>query len=120
MCSDFLVSDSTSPFFELSESEWELAIRTYPSLLETSDVSYLPRTCTGSMIPGVDGYFNNETILSQFERLFQMLQFKEEFHIPVKHDIEVLVDNATTHTAVDIKLDDFRCVPYFFYLMIYY
>ncbi|RNA08231.1 hypothetical protein BpHYR1_003934 [Brachionus plicatilis] len=26
----------------------------------------------------------------------------------IKHDIEVVVDNATTHTALTVKLDDFR------------
>ena len=40
-----------------------------------------------------------KTVLNQFERLFQMLQFKNDFNSPVKHQIEIVVDNARTHTA---------------------
>jgi hypothetical protein len=108
MCSGFLVSHPSSPFFTLSESEWNEAVKKYPSLSEESEVSYLERSCTGTMIPGQDNYFDNLTILSQFERLFQMLEFKKEYHVPFRHDFEVLVDNATTHTAVTLKLNDFR------------
>ena len=108
MCSDFLVPHPSFPFFELSESEWEKAILKYPSLTETSVIKYQSRTFSGSIIPGQDGYLDNQKILSQFERLFQMIEFKHEFNFPVKHDIEVVVDNATTHTALTVKLDDFR------------
>ena len=59
MCSDFLVQHPSFPFFELSESEWEKAILKYPSLTETSVIKYQIRTCSGSIIPGQDGYLNN-------------------------------------------------------------
>lgn len=108
MCSDFLVQHPNFPFFELSESEWEKAIIKYPSLKESSVIKYQSKTCSGSIIPGQDGYLDNAKILSQFERLFQMIEFKQEFNHPVKHDVEVVVDNATTHTALTVKLDDFR------------
>jgi hypothetical protein len=55
---------------------------------------YEDKSCTGSFQPGAENYFCSETILCQFERLFQMLEFKEAFNIPVKHDIEIAVDNC--------------------------
>lgn len=108
MYSDFLVDHPSSPFFKLSDHEWSQAIVKYPSLIEPGVIFYEKNSCTASIQPGKEGYFNNETILSQFERLFQMLEFKTDFNHPVKHDIEVLVDNATTHTTLTVKLDDFR------------
>ncbi len=57
---------------------------------------------------GQEGYFDNESILNQFERLFQMLEFKSEFIFPIKHDIEIVVDNARTHSAQEFHLHDFR------------
>lgn len=110
MVSDFLVVHPNSPFFSLTEDEWKLAVETYPSLLEYSGINYEPRTCTGSIIPGQNGYFDSETLLSQFERLFQMLEFKKKYNIPIKHDIEVLVDNARTHTALTINIDNLRYI----------
>ena len=44
---------------------------------------------------GVDSYFDNSVILFQFERLFKLLEFKGEYR---NHTIEILVDNATTHS----------------------
>lgn len=43
-----------------------------------------------------DGYFDNETILKQFERLFKMLKYKRVMKNTKKM---VLVDNARTHSA---------------------
>lgn len=43
-----------------------------------------------------DGYFDNEIILKQFERLFILLKFKTIFK---NHKIVLIVDNARTHTA---------------------
>ena len=40
-----------------------------------------------------------------------MLEFKEAFNIPVRHDIEILVDNARTHTAQVVNMYDFRLHP---------
>lgn len=108
MISDFLVAHPSSPFFRLNDEEWSRAIEKYPSLNETCVINYEKNSWTGSIFPGKDGYFDNDTILAQFERLFQMLEFKTEFNHPIKHDIEILVDNATTHTAAEVKIDDFR------------
>ena len=60
------------------------------------------------MIPGTDGYFDNDCILRQFERLFMMLEFKKDFNHPVKHDIEIVVDNSRTHTKMEVNINDFR------------
>ena len=48
--------------------------------------------------------FDNDTILCQFEHLFQLLQFKEEYH---GHDIEVVVDYARTHSTGEYSINDF-------------
>jgi len=68
-------------------------------------VNYLERTATASINIGIDGYFDNDTVLSQFERLFQMLQFKEDYK---NHQIEIIVDNARTHTTKAYSLSDFN------------
>lgn len=105
MVSDFLVEHPSGPFFELSEQEWKLATEKYKALTENSGVNYLNRTATASINIGTDSYFDNETILSQFERLFQMLEFKQAYK---DHQVEVVVDNARTHTAKMYSLQDFR------------
>ena len=50
-----------------------------------------------------DCYFDNDSILFQFERLFKMLKFKTELF---GHKLEILVDNARTHSSklYDINL----------------
>ena len=40
-----------------------------------------------------------------------MLEFKKEYHFPVKHTIEIIVDNARTHTAQLVNINDFRLNP---------
>jgi hypothetical protein len=40
-----------------------------------------------------------------------MIEFKTVFHHPVKHDIEIIVDNARTHTAQVVNINDFRLHP---------
>ena len=36
-----------------------------------------------------------------------MLEFKEELNQPVKHDIEIVVDNERTHTAQAVNINEF-------------
>ena len=108
MVSDFLEAHPSGPFFLLNESEWNKAIRKYPGLLVEDDCSYIERTCSAGMIPGQDGYFDNGCILRQFERLFQMIEFKTEFSTPVRHDIEIIVDCSRNHTKMDLNINDFR------------
>jgi hypothetical protein len=111
MVSDFLVAHPSGPFFSLNETEWSKCVATYPSILEFNGVNYIERTCTGSIQPGQDNYFSSETVLNQFERLFQMLQFKNDFNSPVKHQIEIVVDNARTHTAQLVNIKEFCLKP---------
>ncbi len=116
MVSDWLVAHPSGPYFCLDENEWAMAIVAFPSLLNNNGVNYEPRSCTGSIIPGQEGYFDNDTILDQFERLFQMIQFKKAFNSIPKPNIEIVVDNARTHTAQTININDFRSVIIGFYL----
>lgn len=104
MVSDFLVAHPSGPFFSLSESEFRRASKRYPALSVDNDLNYVERSATAGINVGYDAYFDNETILLQFERLFQMLPFKTEYK---GHDIEVLVDNARTHSAKEFSLNDF-------------
>ncbi len=79
MVSDFLVQHPSGPFFELTENEWKSATEKYKSLNLRGDVNYLERTATASINIGTDAYFDNDTILGQLERLFQLLEFKEDY-----------------------------------------
>jgi len=108
MVSDLLIAHPSCPFFYLNEEEWKDAIKKYPSLLESHGIKYEDRSCIGSIVSGQDGYYDNKSILNQFERLFQMLQFKKEFNFPIKHEFEIVVDNARTHTAQNINIKHFR------------
>ncbi|CAF1409850.1 unnamed protein product [Didymodactylos carnosus] len=104
MISDFLVHHPSGPFFELSEDEWKQAVAKYKSLNDDADVNYIRRTATASINIETDAYFDNDKILSQFERLFQMLEFKQEYK---NNQIEIIVDNARTHTAKAYSLHNF-------------
>jgi len=104
MISDFLVQHPTSCFFRLSEGEWGDAIKTFPELLDDNGLRYERNSATVSAFLGTDPYFDNSIILLQFERLFKMLKFKKDYF---NHDIEVLVDNARTHTAKPFSINDF-------------
>ncbi|CAF2138799.1 unnamed protein product [Rotaria magnacalcarata] len=105
MISDYLVMHPSGPFLTLSDKEYQQALVLYPELADdVDDVTYVEKTATASIKVGYDSYFDNLTILAQFERLFKLLQFKSEFK---HHNIEVIVDNATTHTAKPYSLSDF-------------
>ena len=108
MHSSFLVQHPTEPFFRLSDSEWKNAIQKYPELDEESNINYHARSADAFIQPGKDNYFDNSTILSQFERLFKMLQFKKSF---MNHKIEIIVDNARTHTAVSYDVNSLSLKP---------
>ncbi|CAM4846024.1 unnamed protein product, partial [Rotaria magnacalcarata] len=104
MLSDFMVCHPSGPFFYLNENEWHKTITKYPDLLQNNDINYIDRTSTAAINVGADAYFDNETVLSQFHRLFKMLEFKTDYK---DHDIDILVDNARTHTARQYNLNDF-------------
>ena len=63
---------------------------------DSDDLNYDGYLATVGINTAEQGYFNNETSLYQFEQLFQVLSFKEEYK---SHDIEVVVDNARIHSA---------------------
>ena len=105
MISDFLVQHPSGPFFSLSKEEYDQATQCYPDLLPDSiGLRYDGYSARAGINVGEQGYFDNDTILCQFERLFQLLQFKEEYQ---GHDIEVVVDNARTHSAREYSINDF-------------
>ena len=104
MVSDFLVQHPSGPFFQLNEKEWTNAVKKYPELLDDTDLRYEKYSATITAHLGVDPYFDNDIILLQFERLFKLIQFKEEYQ---HHIIEILVDNARTHTAKQYSINDF-------------
>ncbi|CAF3044979.1 unnamed protein product [Rotaria socialis] len=81
MCSDLLVMHPSGPFFSWTEKDASAAIAL-----------------------GGNNYFNNQSILNQFKRLFQLLPFKKESK---NHSLLCLVDNSRTHTAAEIHLNDF-------------
>ncbi|CAF2041902.1 unnamed protein product [Rotaria magnacalcarata] len=104
MVSDFLVQHPSGPFFQLDEQEWTKAIRKYPELLIDDGIRYVKYSATVFAHLGVDSYFDNSVILLQFERLFKLIEFKQEYQT---QSIEILVDNATTHTAKSYSINDF-------------
>ena len=104
MVSDFLVQHPSDPFFRLSNDEWAKAVQTFPELLDDDGLRYLKQSATVTSYLGTDPYFDNTIILMQFERLFKMLKFKDDYH---DHEIEILVDNARTHTAKPFSINDF-------------
>jgi transposase len=108
MHSSFLVQHPTEPLFRLSESEWKDAIQKYPDLEDQSNLDYQERSADAFIQPGKVNYYDNSTILSQFERLFKMLQFKKSFF---NHKIEIIVDNARTYTAVNSDVNNFSLKP---------
>jgi hypothetical protein len=105
MVSDFLVSHSSSPFFRLNDKEYSLALKKYPELTDNDNgIIYEKNSATASIIIGTDNYFDNESILLQFERLLKLLQFKEDYR---GHNIHILVDNATTHSTKEYSVHNF-------------
>jgi len=104
MISDFLVQHPSGPFFSLSDAEYRKAVKRFPTLSSSDDLNYVQNSATAGIDVGVEGYFNNETILSQFERLFQLISCKQDFE---GHQVEIVVDNARTHSAREYSINEF-------------
>lgn len=104
MISDFLVQHPSGAFFRLTEDEWRKAVQKFPELLDDNGLRYEKNSATVTSYLGADPYFDNTIILMQFERLFKMLTFKEDYR---DHEIEILVDNARTHIARPFSIADF-------------
>ena len=103
MVSDFLVQHPSGPSFQLNEKEWTNAVKRFPDMLDTA-LRYGKYSSSITAHLGVDPYFDNSIILLQFERLFKLLNFKEEYK---NHNIEVLVDNARIHTDKPFSIKNF-------------
>ena len=73
-------------------------------MLKNDGINYKSRTATAEIHVGGNSYFDNETVLSQFRRLFQMLEFKTDYK---GHHIDIIFDNARTHTACEYSIDNF-------------
>jgi hypothetical protein len=108
MCSDFLIMHPSGPFFSLTDKEYAQALKKYPELNDDSDILYEKNSASASINVGGENYFDNQNVLSQFERLFQLLPFKKEYE---KHNFVCLVDNSRTHTAVEFSVNDFGMKP---------
>ena len=69
------------------------------------DLNFIESTATSIIIPTKDSYFTNDSILKQFERLMPLMQFSNAFK-SVNCRVDILVDNATTHTKalVDVNM----------------
>ena len=102
MISDFIVSHPDMTCFELSESEWNNAVKENPQL---DDPLYIKKTATKIIEPSSDNYFTNETILEQFTRLILLMKYSAIFK-SVNYRVDIIVDNATTHTKalVDVSM----------------
>ena len=79
MLSDFIVQHPRGPSFSLSDAEFSLAAKKFPSLSNPDGIYCLKNSATAGINAGEEGYFNNEIILAQFERLFMLLPFKKAF-----------------------------------------
>jgi len=104
MQSWFILAHPSGPYFQLSDEEFKLACKSY-SELEEPDELYYPREASAQIILDGKNYFDSEIFLQQMERLFKLIQFSKALK---NHSIEILVDNATTHTAKPFSLTDFR------------
>jgi hypothetical protein len=80
MVSGFLVLD-TEPYFELNDAEYQLALKQYPEL--KNDEFYKKNSASMFIEPSVarDSYVDNQVIIKQFERLFQLFKFKKNLKI---------------------------------------
>ncbi|CAF1103720.1 unnamed protein product [Rotaria magnacalcarata] len=108
MCSNLLVMHPSGPFFSLTDKEYAEALKKYPHLNDDCDINYERNSVSAAISVGGDNYFDNQDILSKFKRLFQLLTFKNEYK---NHDFVCLLENARTHTAADMHINDFAMRP---------
>ena len=108
MVSDFLIVHLDNPFFLLSQDKWKAAVKGYPELLDDHGVQYIEQSAVGSIQVGFGGYFDNDTIMNQFTRLFKMLLFKQAY---ANHKFHIIVDNARAHSAKHYSVEYFGMKP---------
>ena len=73
------------------------------SLSNPDGIHYLENSASARINVGKEGYFNNETILAQFKRLFILLLSKKAFDSQV---VGIVVNNAQTHAAKEYNIND--------------
>ena len=100
MISDFIVAQPEMTCFQLTE--YKDALKENPEL---ENESYIERKATSIIEPTINCYFTNETILKQFKQLLISLKYSKIFK-DVNYRVDILVDNATTHTKalVDVSM----------------
>ncbi len=69
---------------------------TYVDLIGDCVRNYEKNSASATITIVGDNYLDNQNIISQFKRLFQLLLFKEECKA---YHFVCFVDNARTHTA---------------------
>jgi hypothetical protein len=108
MLSDFIINHPKMNCFVLSDEEWKEALRERPDLLNEDD--YLPNSATSK-----DNNFDNESILKQFERIIFLMRFSRIFK-DANYRVDILVDNATTHTkaSIDVSMFIFNICRFYF------
>ena len=77
-------------------------------LVEFWNLRRRPRLVQYSAMTGIrlgyDKYFDDEIILSQFERPFLLLHLKTEYK---RYDFKIIIDNARTYSAKEFNFYDF-------------
>ncbi|CAM4786006.1 unnamed protein product [Rotaria magnacalcarata] len=99
-----LLMHPSGPFFSLIEKEYSEALKTYPNLNDDCGINYEKNSASAAITLGGDNYFNNQSILNGFKRLFQLLPFKKEYK---NHNFLCFVDNSRTHIVTEIHLNAF-------------
>ena len=95
MVSDFLVAHLSGPCFSLSQEEFDLAAKQYPSLKsDINDLNFIKCSVIARVNVGRDGHVGNDTISYQFERSFQLLLIRR---ISTMARLRITVDNARIH-----------------------
>ena len=105
MLSDFLVQHQSGPFLSFCDSEYRRAPKKFPALSNQDDLNYLANSATARIIVEQEAYFDSNTIITQFEKLFMLLSFKDDYN---GHQVEVVVDNVRTHSTKEYNLNEFN------------
>ncbi|CAF5177645.1 unnamed protein product, partial [Rotaria magnacalcarata] len=99
------IMPDNAPFYNKGRGrKYSEGLNTYPNLNDDCDINYEKNSASAAITLGGDNYFNNQGILNEFKRLFQLLPFKKEYK---NHNFLCLVDNSRTHIATEIHLNAF-------------
>ena len=75
-------------------------------LAQKSNLEFLPKSATSLITPTKDNYFTNDSIYEQFSRLFILIKYSDFFK-KLDFRIDLVVDNATTHTKKHVDVNMF-------------